>query len=526
MKQPLNLGYKLSVLYAIPVLLSGVSAIAVFTTLGQVTRLSEKTQAEQVTIQTMNEMVYGLSRMARNVRGQALFPQDPSYLTSYDEGRSVFQKKANALKVLVQEPQQQQRLLKVIAEGERHHQVAQKVFALLKQKKIAAAIAQVPSIRMGAVDRNYNDFRTRHEQLLATHAQDLRNSVFSLKVLVLISTLMGVAFAGMIGYLFSKRLNQAQQIEYQSQELSQKNQQLQQAQSDLIQNFKELEKAQSQLVQAEKMSSLGQLVAGVAHEINNPVNFIHGNLTYVQEYAHDLLHLIQCYQTLYPTPLPKIQAATEKIELEFLQTDLPKMLDSMKVGTDRICHIVRSLRNFSRMDEAAFKAVDIHQGIDSTLLILQHRLKARSERPEIKVVQDYGPLPLVECYAGQLNQVFMNILANAIDALEESNVKRTYQEIEANPNQITIRTTVIDAKWVEIAISDNGLGIPSEIQAQIFDPFFTTKPVGKGTGMGMAISHQIITEKHTGKLTCFSKQGQGAEFVIQIPARQKVVAVV
>jgi len=320
------------------------------------------------------------------------------------------------------------------------------------------------------------------------------------QVLVIISTLLGVAFSGSIAFLINKRLKLAQQIEHQSQELSQKNQQLQQAQAELIQSFKQLEKAQSQLVQAEKMSSLGQLVAGVAHEINNPVNFIHANLTHLEKYAHDLMRLVQCYQTFYPSPLPEIQAATQEVELEFLQEDMPKILDSMKVGTDRISHIVLSLRNFSRMDEAELKPVDIHQGIDSTLLILQHRLKAKPERPQIEVIREYGYLPLVECYAGQLNQVFMNILANAIDALEELNAKRTYQENQENPSRITIGTSVIDSQWVKIAIADNGLGIPPEVQQRIFDPFFTTKPVGKGIGMGMSISYQIITEKHKARL--------------------------
>lgn len=525
MKQQFNLGCRLSVLYAIPVILSGVSAIAVFTTVERVTKLSREIQSEQVALQTTNELVYGLSRMTRNVRGQVLFPQDPSYLTSYDEGRSIFQEEANALKVSVQEPQQQKRLLTIISEGERHHRIAQKIFGSLHQNQVEEAIAQVPLMRMSTVDQSYKDFRFEQERLLGTHAQELRNSLFNLKVLVLISTLMGLAFASIIGFLFSKRLKQAQQIEQQSQELSQKNQQLQLTQSKLIQNFKELEKAQSQLVQAEKMSSLGQLVAGVAHEINNPINFIHGNLTYVQEYAQDLLHLVKCYETLYPTPLPEIQEATEEIELEFLQQDLPKMLVSMQVGTDRIRNIVLLLRNFSRMDEAEFKAVDIHQGIDSTLLILQHRLKAKPECPELKVIREYGQLPLVECYAGQLNQVFMNILANAIDVLEELSEKRTYQDNQENPGQITIQTSIVDSEWVQIAIADNGLGIPADVQERIFDPFFTTKPVGKGTGMGLSISYQIITEKHNGKLACVSKQGKESEFIIQIPIQQKVPAI-
>jgi len=304
-------------------------------------------------------------------------------------------------------------------------------------------------------------------------------------------------------------------VEERTQELSDKNTQLQQL-------LEELQHTQVQMVQSEKMSGLGQMVAGVAHEINNPVNFIYGNLTYVQEYAHNLLGLVQLYENYYPHPAPEIQAEAEDIDIEFIQTDLPKVLDSMKLGTDRIRQIVLSLRNFSRMDEADFKAVDLHEGIDSTLLILQHRLKDKAERPAIQVIRDYGNIPLIECYPGQINQAFMNILANAIDALEEANVKRTYQELKENPNQINIRTAMIDSKWVKIAISDNGTGMSESVQKRIFDPFFTTKSVGKGTGMGLPISYQIVTEKHGGKLDCFSIPGEGSEFVIQILVQQQI----
>ncbi|MEG3861405.1 HAMP domain-containing sensor histidine kinase [Microcoleus sp. herbarium12] len=291
---------------------------------------------------------------------------------------------------------------------------------------------------------------------------------------------------------------------------------------ELKTTLEELQRTQAQVIQSEKMSSLGQLVAGVAHEINNPVSFIHGNLTHVQEYTQNLLDFLQLYQKHYPNPVDEIQTEAEEIDLEFIQEDLPKIISSMQMGTDRIRKIVLSLRNFSRTDEVDIKPVDIHEGMDSTLMILQHRLKASSEKQEIQVIKNYGCLPLVQCYAGPLNQVFMNILSNAIDALEEKNARRTYQEIKENLSQITIATSVIDAQWVEIAIADNGSGIPKEIKQRIFDPFFTNKPVGKGTGMGMSISYQIVTEKHRGKLECFSTMGEGTEFLIKIPVRQNI----
>ncbi len=310
------------------------------------------------------------------------------------------------------------------------------------------------------------------------------------------------------------------QVAQRTQELSEVNARLQNETDQLQQLLGELQKAQTHLIQAEKMSSLGQLVAGIAHEINNPINFIHGNLAHVKDYAHNLLGLAQMYQKHYPIPVSEIVSETEKIDLDFLQEDLPKLLRSMEVGTERIRHIVLSLRNFSRIDEAEFKAVDIHEGIDSTLMILQHRLKACPEHPAIEVIKDYANLPLVECYPGQLNQVFMNILANAIDAIEEFHAKRTEYENKHNTACITIHTSIID-HWVKIAIADSGSGISEQVRQKIFDPFFTTKPIGKGTGMGMSISYQIVVGKHGGKLDYFSRMGEGTEFVIQIPVKQK-----
>ena len=285
-----------------------------------------------------------------------------------------------------------------------------------------------------------------------------------------------------------------------------------------------LKLTQVQLIQTEKMSSLGQLVAGVAHEINNPVNFIYGNLTHAGNYIKDLLNLIRLYQKYYSRPISAIQKESEEIDLDFLMEDLPNLLASMKVGAERIQKIVLSLRNFSRMDEANLKPVDIHDGIDSTLMILQARLKAKPDRPEIQIVKEYGALPDVQCYAGQLNQVFMNIIANAIDAIEETYGDRPSTETAKNIGKIKIKTEVIQPDYVKITIGDNAKGITPEVQKRLFDPFFTTKPVGKGTGMGLSISFQVITEIHHGRLSCESAIGEGTDFAIEIPIEQANVS--
>ncbi|WP_368041781.1 sensor histidine kinase [Nostoc sp. TCL240-02] len=288
----------------------------------------------------------------------------------------------------------------------------------------------------------------------------------------------------------------------------------------LEQTLQELQYTQVQLVQTEKMSSLGQLVAGVAHEINNPVNFIYGNLIHVRKYSQQLLALIKLYQQENCNYNPEITSLIHKIDLEFIIDDLPKMLSSMEVGTKRICEIVLTLRNFSRLDEAEMKPVDIHEGINSTLLILEHRLKENHKQQEIAIIKNYGNLPLVECYAGGLNQVFMNIISNAIDALYELQEEYLKKDIAKHLNSIIIHTKVKNEDFVIISIKDNGIGISEKVKTRLFDPFFTTKPVGKGTGLGLSISYQIIVEKHKGKINCISAPGKGTEFVIEIPIKQ------
>ncbi len=288
---------------------------------------------------------------------------------------------------------------------------------------------------------------------------------------------------------------------------------------ELEQAYRELQQTQTQLIQSEKMSSLGQLVAGVAHEINNPVNFIYGNITYIQDYVRDLLSLVELYQDHLPQPHPEISQYIQDIELDYLVEDLPKITHSMQVGAERIREIVKSLRTFSRLDEAAMKAIDIHENIDSTLMILQHRLKGNASSPGIEIIKNYADLPLVECYVGQLNQVFMNLLSNAIDAIEEAH-QRQFESDQVQPHKaIYIQTGIIE-KCVQIRIKDSGVGIRSEVIERIFDPFYTTKPVGKGTGLGLSISYQIVVEKHRGNLRCESTLGQGTTFIIEIPLQQ------
>ncbi|MEH1884963.1 ATP-binding protein [Nostoc sp.] len=281
-----------------------------------------------------------------------------------------------------------------------------------------------------------------------------------------------------------------------------------------------LKQTQAQLIQTEKMSSLGQLVAGVAHEINNPVNFIYGNLTHVSEYTQGLLKLVELYQKSNANSTPEVQAHIEAIDLDFMAEDLPKILVSMKMGANRIREIVLSLRNFSRLDEADMKPVNIHEGIDSTLLILQNRFKQTSGNPGIEIVKAYGDIPLVDCYAGQLNQVFMNLISNAIDALDSYNSQRTLEDIEANPSQIIIRTNLGNTDCITVQIADNGPGMTEVVKQRLFDPFFTTKPAGKGTGLGLAISAQIVAEQHKGAIWCISEPGQGAQFWVEIPISQ------
>ena len=282
--------------------------------------------------------------------------------------------------------------------------------------------------------------------------------------------------------------------------LEQQNQQLAEALHKLQQT--------PELVQTEKMSSLNKLVSGIAHEINNPISFIHGNLIHNSEYTQRLLTLLKLYQHHYPQPHPEITALIEDSDLNYVIEDLPRVLSSMQAGTERIKKIILSLRNFSRLNEAEIKAVNIHEGLDSTLLLLQHRLEPTTKYSGIKVIRNYGDLPLVQCYAGYINQVFINILNNAIDTLEE---------LELHTNIITITTQQLNSNWVQIRIGDNGIGIPEPLKSQIFDAFFTTKTIGKGTGLGLYICYQIIVEKHQGHLYCISEPGKGTEFVIEIP---------
>ncbi|MCU0570797.1 MAG: ATP-binding protein [Oculatellaceae cyanobacterium Prado106] len=386
-----------------------------------------------------------------------------------------------------------------------------------------------------------------------------QQGLLSLKYLGLSLAGVGLLAAGVIGNLLYQMLrslrerDRMEQFLVQAATVRQSEAKYRDKAQELEETLQQLQQTQAHLIQSEKMSSLGQLVAGIAHEINNPISFIYGNLSYLKTHTRDLFHLFSLYQKHYPVPVAEIQTATRKIDPDYLFEDLPKVLSSMQSGSERIQQIVLSLRNFSRLDESDMKRADIHSGIESTLLILQSRLHAQEFRPAIQIVKDYDQLPLVECYPGQLNQVLMNLLVNAIDALDDQAEKglpwgafrgvplpsirddvTVFQvpgsEPELEPEvgvaiapttpQIRIQTEHLSYQTIAIRIADNGTGIPSSVLSKLFDPFFTTKPVGKGTGMGLAISYQIIVEQHHGELRCTSVPGQGTVFVLEIPIEQ------
>ena len=292
----------------------------------------------------------------------------------------------------------------------------------------------------------------------------------------------------------------------------------------LQQALDDLKAAQVQQIQNEKMVALGQMVAGIAHEVNNPISFIYGNLDYARQYVQNLVNLIQAYQTEYPRPTSKIQKIIQDIDLNFVINDLQNLMGAMYRGVDRIRSMVLALQNFSRHDEAQMKQVDIHQGIESTLVMLQHRLKETENRPAIHIVKEYGSLPLATCYASELNQVFMHLLNNAIDALDKQKqiANRSTSQAKMPPSQpqIRISTQSLNTNRIRISIVDNGAGIDEEVRSRLFDPFFTTKPVGEGSGLGLSISYQIVVQKHKGMLDCTPLTDRGAEFAIEIPVNQ------
>lgn len=369
---------------------------------------------------------------------------------------------------------------------------------------LSDAVNKVKGLELGAVDYITKPFQ--QEEVIA-------RAKLHLKLFQLAQTLEQQ------NILLQQKIQQQAATELQLQQLTQElEQRVQERTVELKTSLEQLQNTQLQLIQSEKMSTLGQLVAGIGHEINNPIGSVSVNLRYIEGYTKDLLNLIDLYQQQCPEPSEKISELMEEIDFPYLVEDVPKLVASVQHGVTRLKDISASLRAFARADTGKKVEYQVQEGIDSALMLLKHRLKANEHHPEVQIVKHYSELPPIPCYPGQLNQVFTNILANAIDAFEEANQLRSYEEIAACPNQITITTTVnSSAETITIRIQDNGPGIPEQIQAKVFEQSFTTKPVGKGTGLGLAISRQIITDKHNGQLECHSTPGVGTEFVITLP---------
>ncbi len=458
---------------------------------------------------------------------------DSAWKTRYELFNSKFDLELNNFKRLAYHRLITERAKTIDAANQKLTKIEKQSFILVEQGKNAEAQALLFSVEYGtekiklgaSIETSQYYISKELQDAITSYSQEMVCSIlFSIVSLILLIPLWVIVLRLLKNYLKARTIAQSALIKA-NQELElrveQRTQELSHKHIQLKQTVKELQQTQTQLIHTEKMSSLGQMVAGIAHEINNPLNFISGNLKYTQTFIQDLFNLIDIYQQHYSTPPEVIQTVIEDMDLDFASQDFTQMLSSMTQGVNRIQGIVKSLRTFSRLDEAELKEVDIHESIDSTLLMLQYRLQSTHKQCEICLIKEYAPLPLIECYSSELNQVFFNIFNNAIDALENRRLQCIFEQDNAKVSNLCIRTEAINESWIAIHIIDNGTGIDESVKNKIFDPFFTTKIVGQGTGLGLSTSYQTVVKRHFGKLYCNSKIGQGAEMVIEIPVTQK-----